>query len=70
MTPQEFVEEFDESQFPEELGQELDLSTHYPPFQKSDLRAMAKSGIIVLNDKQWTYRLTLKATALAHKVNL
>ena len=66
MTPQEFIEEFDESHFPEELGPELDLLTHDPPFKKIDLRAMAKLGIISLDDKGWVYRLTLKVAALAH----
>ena len=66
MTPQEFVDEFDESHFPEELGPELDLFSHDPPFHKGDLRKMAKLGVIVLDEKQWTYRLTLQATAVAH----
>lgn len=66
MTPEEFVAEFVEDQMPEELGPELDLFTHDPPFKKGDLRKMAEDGYIVLDTDKWTYRLTLKATRLAH----
>lgn len=69
MTPEKFVSEFVEDQFPEELGPELDLFTHDPPFRKCDLRAMAKAGLIVLDDKRWTYRLTLDATRLANNAS-
>lgn len=66
MTPEEFIKEFEDDQMPEEFGPIMTIDNHDPPFKKGDLRKMHKAGIIVLDDANWTYRLTLKATALAN----
>jgi Xaa-Pro aminopeptidase len=58
----DFLQEIDESYFPKRLGHELGIESHDPPFRKKDLRDMAKQGLIVLNESDWTYRLTLAAT--------
>lgn len=64
MTPENFVLEFVTEQMPTDLGPEISLDTHDPPFKKSELRQMAKLGFIVLDEEKWTYRLTMKATEL------
>ncbi|NVZ11747.1 hypothetical protein HW932_21095 [Allochromatium humboldtianum] len=64
MKPEEFVLEFEGCHFPSDLGPEISLDAHDPPFKKKELREMAKLGLIVLNEKDWTYRLTQKAAEL------
>lgn len=69
MKREEFLAEFDEEYFPERLGKVVHIDTHDPPFKRCDLRKMAQEGIIVLDEKSWTYRLTLGATdAKTHNV--
>lgn len=58
----DFLKEIDESYFPRTLGDELSLDSHDPPFTEATLRNMEKKGLILLNEKKRTYRLTLKAT--------
>lgn len=70
MKANEFLHEFDESHFPATLGPVLDLQSHDPPFRKADLRQMARAGLIVLDEINWTYRLTLAATDAMHNAAL
>jgi len=67
MFASEFLREFSDDQMPSELGPEISLFDHDPPFGKGELREMAKKGFIVLDDNKWTYRLTLKSTQFVNK---
>ena len=69
MKPEEFVLEFEGSHFPSDLGPEISIEFHDPPFKKKELREMAKLGLIVLNEKDWKYRLTTKAAELRQPEN-
>jgi hypothetical protein len=62
MTQANFLENFEDDQFPEELGPSIGYADHDPPFTISELRRMQKSGLIVLDEARRTYRLTMKAT--------
>lgn len=53
MTPEDFLAEFEDDQMPDELGPEINLDTHDPPFKKKELREMAKLGFIILDDKNF-----------------
>lgn len=61
MTADEFITEFNDDQFPSLLGPEIYLFSHDQPFRKTELREMERLGLIVINDGDWSYRLTLKA---------
>lgn len=70
MNPEDFLKEFDDAQLPNILGPMISIDWHDPPFKKGDLRRMAKQGFIVLDDVQWTYRLTMKATELYRTLHI
>jgi hypothetical protein len=62
----DFLAEMPEEFFPQELGPDIRTDSHDPPFTKSVLRRMEKSGIIVMIAPD-RYCLTLKATAVLRK---
>ena len=62
MTQTNFLENFNDDHFPQELGPSIGYADHDPPFTIGELRRMQKSGLIVLDEARRTYRLTMKAT--------
>ena len=58
-----FLNEFFADQFPEPspLGPRIGFNQHEPPFTMTQLRKMAKQGLIVLDERDQSYRLTIKA---------
>jgi sulfite reductase beta subunit-like hemoprotein len=64
MDAKEFLDEMLDEWFPREVGPEISLECHDPQFLKKELKEMARSGLIILDKKNWTYRLTMKATKM------
>lgn len=64
MDVKEFLDEMCEEDFPTELGREMRKNDHDPPFTQKELRGMARLGVISLDTKNWTFRLTMKATRI------
>ena len=62
MDENEFLSTMLEEWFPGEFGPEVSLEDHDPQFLKKELKQMARAGLIILDKKNWTYRLTMKAT--------
>ena len=62
MTQADFLAGFNEDQFPRELGPKTHYADHDPPFKIGDLRSMHKAGMIVLDEVNQSYQLTLLAT--------
>lgn len=64
MDAKEFLSEMPDEWFPGKVGPEISLHSHSPQFLRQELKEMAKIGLIVLNEKGWTYRLAMKATRM------
>lgn len=64
MDAKEFLDEMYEGDFPSELGREIGKGEHDPPFTQKELVRMARLGVISLDTKTWTFRLTMKATRM------
>jgi hypothetical protein len=62
MTQADFLADFNEYQFPQELGPSIGYADHDPPFKIGDLWRMHKAGLIVLDEANQSYQLTLLAT--------
>lgn len=62
MKTSDFLAEFDEEYFPKNYTPWISFDAHDPPFKLSELRAMAKRGIINLSEATEQYQLTFKAT--------
>jgi hypothetical protein len=68
MRAKDFLAEFDPEQFPSTVGPAISVEAHDPPFTRSQLRAMERQNLIVMNKEDTHYRLTLKATKVAGRV--
>ena len=62
MTQADFLADFNEDQFPQELGPKIHYADHDPPFKIGDLKKMHAAGLIVLDEVNQSYQLTLMAT--------
>lgn len=65
----EFLEDFEDDDFPSELGKVLTFDCLMPMFTKTQLKQMDKAGIIKVNWEQEYFQLTLKATKLKRDKN-
>ncbi len=68
MRAKDFLAEFNPEHFPSTVGPAISVDAHDPPFTRSQLRAMARQNLIVMNKEDTHYRLTLKATKVAGRV--
>ena len=62
MRAADFLREFDDEQFPAEVGPRIGVDFHDPPFLPSQLKSAERMGLIVMSADGSSYRLTLKAT--------
>ena len=62
MTQADFLAHIHEDHLPQELGPKIHYADHNPQFKVGDLWRMHKAGLIVLDEANQSYRLTMLAT--------
>lgn len=67
MTTDDFLDNFDDKDFPSQFGRWLNEESFDPPFRKKSLDQMDQRGLIEYDREHSRFRLTLRASRIRGK---